>query len=397
LLPLFDLATLIASASPLDTHPLIRFHHSTDPDSSSSSTEILIMLEIKIQCACGQRFKFDVEPVHGRMPFVVNCPICGLDGTEAANDVLRQVTPAPVPVPLASPALVPAQSAAVASSPPISPSALRIHKTNSPPVEPEVPSPAPAASIPGPGTNPLARRAQAQAEAAMHAQNPGKKPSFALGFVGAIVGALIGASIYYLIFNYTGFRLKLLAVGVGYLAGFGAELLGRKEGSKELGVIAAVLTLGAIAGAQYLVAKNWWNSGSETRASAAVSAYDERVAVAKKVVAAIPTGSDQEIRIYLASDELEPGEKPDPASVTAEEIAAYRETVLPEMRDIASGKLTREAFDENTKKEEALAKSEQLSDEGTFKAVFLLLLLGKFNLISMAAAAGLAFKLCSNA
>src|SRR5207302_10932116 len=100
---------------------------------------------------------------------------------------------------------------------------------------------------------------------------------------------------------------------------------------------------------------------------------------------AVPTGSDQEIRFYLAKEELDPGEKPDPASITAEEITAFRESVLPEMKEIASGKLTREAFDENAKKEAAQTKSEQLSDEGTFKAVFLLLLLGKFNLFSMAA------------
>jgi hypothetical protein len=244
--------------------------------------------------------------------------------------------------------------------------------------------------------NPLARRAQAQAEALVQAENPGKKPSFALGFLGAVLGALIGATVYFLIFNYTGFRLKLLAVGVGYLAGFGAEFLGRKEGSKELGVIAAVLALSAIVGAQYLVTRNWWHAGSESRASG-VSAYDATVAEAKKVVAAVPTGSDQEIRVYLANAEVDPGEKPDPAAVTADEITAFRETVLPQMKEIASGKLTRETFDENAKKEEAQAKSEQLSDEGTFKAVFLLLLLNKFNLVSMAAAAGLAFKVCSNA
>ena len=330
------------------------------------------------------------------MPFVVNCPICGLDGTEAANDVLRQLDSASVAVPLAASAIVPAQAAAIAAPSPISPPSLRINKAASPPVEPEAPSPASIASIPGAGTNPLARRAQAQAEALVLAQNPGKKPSFVLGLMGAAVGALVGATVYFLIFNYTGFRVKLLAIGVGYLAGFGAELLGRKEGSKELGIIAAVLTLSAIVGAQYFVTKNWWNSDSEPKASG-VSAYDERVAEAKKVVAAVPTGSDQEIRIYLASEDLEPGEKPDPASVEAEEITAFRETVLPEMKDIASGKLTREAFDDNAKKEEALAKSEQLSDEGTFKAVFLLLLLNKFNLVSMAAAAGLAFKLCANA
>src|SRR5438552_12475508 len=116
------------------------------------------MLEIKIQCGCGQRFKFDVEPVHGRMPFVVNCPICGLDGTEAANDMLRQMASAPAPAPVGSPAMVAAQPAAIASPSPIFPSALRIHKTASPPAEPEALSSAPIAAIPGPGTNPLARR-----------------------------------------------------------------------------------------------------------------------------------------------------------------------------------------------------------------------------------------------
>src|SRR6266478_3537593 len=48
-----------------------------------------LMLEIKVQCDCGQRYKFDVEPVDGRMPFVVNCPICGLSGTEKANEILQ--------------------------------------------------------------------------------------------------------------------------------------------------------------------------------------------------------------------------------------------------------------------------------------------------------------------
>ena len=47
-------------------------------------------LEVKIQCDCGTRYKFDVEPLHGRMPQKVACPGCGVDGTPAANDILRQ-------------------------------------------------------------------------------------------------------------------------------------------------------------------------------------------------------------------------------------------------------------------------------------------------------------------
>jgi hypothetical protein len=47
-------------------------------------------VEVKIQCDCGTRYKFDVEPLHGRMPQKVDCPGCGVDGTPAANECLRQ-------------------------------------------------------------------------------------------------------------------------------------------------------------------------------------------------------------------------------------------------------------------------------------------------------------------
>ena len=50
-------------------------------------------MEIKVQCDCGQKFKFDVEPVSGRMPFAVNCPVCGADGTARANVILQQLLP----------------------------------------------------------------------------------------------------------------------------------------------------------------------------------------------------------------------------------------------------------------------------------------------------------------
>jgi hypothetical protein len=48
------------------------------------------MTSIKIECGCGQRYAFDVEPVNGLMPYTVACPICGADGTGAANDVIAQ-------------------------------------------------------------------------------------------------------------------------------------------------------------------------------------------------------------------------------------------------------------------------------------------------------------------
>jgi len=50
-------------------------------------------MEIKILCGCGTKYKFDVEPVNGRMPTKVQCPGCGADGTTDANQILAQKIP----------------------------------------------------------------------------------------------------------------------------------------------------------------------------------------------------------------------------------------------------------------------------------------------------------------
>jgi len=48
------------------------------------------MIPVKVQCACGQRYAFDVEPVNGRMPYPVACPVCNADGTASANAIIAQ-------------------------------------------------------------------------------------------------------------------------------------------------------------------------------------------------------------------------------------------------------------------------------------------------------------------
>ena len=47
-------------------------------------------IPVKVQCGCGQRYAFDVEPVNARMPGPVACPVCGADGTAAANEIIAQ-------------------------------------------------------------------------------------------------------------------------------------------------------------------------------------------------------------------------------------------------------------------------------------------------------------------
>ncbi len=59
------------------------------------------MIPIKIQCACGQRYAFEVEPVGGQVPAAVTCPACGADGTAAANAAIAQSMATQPPAPAA--------------------------------------------------------------------------------------------------------------------------------------------------------------------------------------------------------------------------------------------------------------------------------------------------------
>jgi Glu-tRNA(Gln) amidotransferase subunit E-like FAD-binding protein len=49
------------------------------------------MIPVKIICRCGQKYAFDVEPVHGRMPVPIFCPTCGLEGTVEANQFIARI------------------------------------------------------------------------------------------------------------------------------------------------------------------------------------------------------------------------------------------------------------------------------------------------------------------
>lgn len=97
-------------------------------------------MEIKIECPCGTKFKFDVEPVNGRMPVGIGCPSCRLDATSTANALIAQQLgiAAPVPVPPPMPVAAPAP----VSAPPPAPG-LRIAGARL-----ATPAPAPAATQP---------------------------------------------------------------------------------------------------------------------------------------------------------------------------------------------------------------------------------------------------------
>jgi len=223
-----------------------------------------------------------------------------------------------------------------------------------------------------------------------------RKTSFAMGLVGALIGTAVGSVVYFLLLKFTDvYAIRLVAIGVGALAGWLAEVMGKGEGSNELGVITAVLVLVGVVGAQYFIALGWWHQFSPENLMAQM--YAEKVKDAKEVVAAVPTGSESEIRAYLAKQASEYGDKTTADMVPTNEVQEFRDHQLPEYQDLASGKLTEDQFQQkNGIKRERLKEVEDDS-EGTFKGVFLILLLSKTSLLSICGAAGLAYKLSTNA
>ena len=351
------------------------------------------MIELKVHCDCGQKYKFDVEPVNGQMPFSVACPICQADGTAKANALLQQMAVFKMVGPPSAPASAPAPIAPIAS-PPV-PSKLRLNI--SAPAGPLVAAPTappPIAPVVAAGTSPPSFAGMPRLVSAPAAEQSGRQPSFSLGILGGFLGALVGGIIYYLIYNFTRVHIGYMAIGVGALAGWGANLLSKGEGSKELAGITIVCFIMAVIGAQYLVARGEWNKAVRTYQDAG---YTEMLTEAKDAVKAIPTGSDGEIRLYLARQNVEEGEAIKPNSVSDDDVKEFRDKELPHYQDLASGKETKEQYLARLGLDPAKMKKFQDENESTFKGVFLLIMLSRAGIISLVVGAGTAYKLCANA
>lgn len=350
------------------------------------------MIELKVHCDCGQKYKFDVEPVNGQMPFTVACPICKADGTAKANALLQQMSVFKMVEPPPATAAAPAPIAPIA--PPPAPSKLRINV--SVPAE----SPATTAGAPPPIAPALAARSAPPAiggiphRAPAAAEPAGKKPSFAMGILGGFIGAVVGGIIYYVIYNFAHVRIGYMAIGVGALAGWGANLLGKGEGSKELAGITIVFFIMAVLGAQYLVAWGIWNKEVGRVEDAG---YTDMIAQSKEVVKVIPTGSDGEIRLYLAKQNAEDGDAIKPSSVSDDEVKEFREKELPQFQDLASGKETKEQYLAKLGLDSQKIEKFKNENEDTFKGVFMLIMLSRAGIISLVIGAGTAYKLCANA
>jgi hypothetical protein len=353
-------------------------------------------MEVKVQCSCGTRYKFDVEPINNLMPGPVACPTCGADGTAASNAIIQhalnaqpqafisevgQTSPAEKPrirlqIPSAN---------AVSSAPAAAPMAQQATPESGAPLSS---GGTPSLAVPLARERPPVRTVytlpQPTAEAAR------AKGNFGFGILGAVLGTLLSVGLWLGIFYATesGSRsvLKLFAIGVGLTAGFGARLLSRDEGSKELGSITAAIAFLGIFGAQYLIAKEQIIGNYKKVVS---QVYEARVEYAKKAVKSIPTGSDQEIREFLAKESADEGEKMKPAEIEGDEVQEFRDKELPELRDLASGKTTKAQYDKESGVNE-------LEENSGIKLLLAIKGLGVFTIGAMILALGAAYKIAAS-
>jgi len=193
--------------------------------------------------------------------------------------------------------------------------------------------------------------------------------------------------IWYFIYKSTGMKLGILALGVGALTGYGSKWLGRCH-STRMGLVTAGCALLCIFGAQYLKARSLWHTDEKL----IDQAYDEEVTEAKKVITEIPNGSDDEIRRYLLKQMVADGERPDSSQITAEEIKIFHDVTWQKMKDIGSGKSTREQYRQERRKLEG-----EVSNTLVARIIFWIMTLGIFSIFYIIAGVGLAYKIGTGA
>jgi hypothetical protein len=155
--------------------------------------------------------------------------------------------------------------------------------------------------------------------------------------------------------------------------------------------------MAGIIGAQYFLTLGWWHEQYDGMLREIQSAYTTSVIQAKKVVQAVPTGSDAEIRAYILEQADDEGVKVDPTLVTDDDVKGFRDRQLPEFKQLASGQLTQDQYDEKYGLNDVAAQMEKNSEAGTYQSFFLLFFWRASNLFALVAAGALAFKLSTNA
>ncbi len=328
---------------------LLDFFSGKEP--APPSAESRPVKEVKVTCACGARYKFDLELAEREMSSAVTCPGCQADLTPLANEEILNYSAKHAPI-LAAPSAAPPPAAAATGiavvSDPFGPAPTGKSGPNLKPME------VPKHVRPPPGTKPVAPPARNASPAAKpDAQRPVAKPAAAsgqpnlvMGIVGGVVGSLIGAVLWFAFLKSTAatpidpkstpFTTAWMGIILGVLAGVGARLLGRTKNPALGGAacVCATLTIGVMA----LQAMNAYTD--RVLAPQLKTQYDTAFTNAVKAINA----TDAELKIIIARNT--PSTTMDATiKVTDEAVQAYRAKELPVLRDLAAGKPSREKWE----------------------------------------------------
>lgn len=328
---------------------LLDFFSGKEP--APPSAESRPVKEVKVTCACGARYKFDLELAEREMSSAVTCPGCQADLTPLANEEILNYSAKHAPI-LAAPSAAPSPAAAATGiavvSDPFGPAPTGKSGPNLKPME------VPKHVRPPPGTKPVAPPARNASPAAKpDAQRPVAKPAAAsgqpnlvMGIVGGVVGSLIGAVLWFAFLKSTAatpidpkstpFTTAWMGIILGVLAGVGARLLGRTKNPALGGAacVCATLTIGVMA----LQAMNAYTD--RVLAPQLKTQYDTAFTNAGIAIKA----TDAELKIIIARNT--PSTTMDATiKVTDEAVQAYRAKELPVLRDLAAGKPSREKWE----------------------------------------------------
>lgn len=328
---------------------LLDFFSGKEP--APPSAESRPVKEVKVTCACGARYKFDLELAEREMSSAVTCPGCQADLTPLANEEILNYSAKHAPI-LAAPSAAPSPAAAATGiavvSDPFGPAPTGKSGPNLKPME------VPKHVRPPTGTKPVAPPARNASPAAKpDAQRPVAKPAAAsgqpnlvMGIVGGVVGSLIGAVLWFAFLKSTAatpidpkstpFTTAWMGIILGVLAGVGARLLGRTKNPALGGAacVCATLTIGVMA----LQAMNAYTD--RVLAPQLKTQYDTAFTNAGIAIKA----TDAELKIIIARNT--PSTTMDATiKVTDEAVQAYRAKELPVLRDLAAGKPSREKWE----------------------------------------------------
>ncbi len=328
---------------------LLDFFSGKEP--APPSAESRPVKEVKVTCACGARYKFDLELAEREMSSAVTCPGCQADLTPLANEEILNYPAKHAPI-LAAPSAAPSPAAAATGiavvSDPFGPAPTGKSGPNLKPME------VPKHVRPPPGTKPVAPPARNASPAAKpDAQRPVAKPAAAsgqpnlvMGIVGGVVGSLIGAVLWFAFLKSTAatpidpkstpFTTAWMGIILGVLAGVGARLLGRTKNPALGGAacVCATLTIGVMA----LQAMNAYTD--RVLAPQLKTQYDTAFTNAGIAIKA----TDAELKIIIARNT--PSTTMDATvKVTDEAVQAYRAKELPVLSDLAAGKPSREKWE----------------------------------------------------